>query len=388
MPSSMAPSMVSKSEYSPSSCPLVRGRPRSLAHRPLPSITMATCLGQRPRPAAPAAGRRTDAVWAGLVAVGRAARRGASRLIMSLRPVGGRPTAASVARARGATAGAPPPGHCTRGAGRPRCGRRCVQSPDGQRDHELDRGRGRPGRAGRPAVGAHRRRRTGPRTRHAGPECRRPRIRTGPGPNPAVAIARSRNASSTNVLACSADGQGPQRPQRQLEQPQRRLELDRGEPLGRLGDRAGRGVAGVVAARAACRTARCSPPAGPCAAPRPWLLGSPAIWMSTCPNGSSLAPNRDVVRRTPFAAARTRPCRRVSIVMMRSDSPELLHAQHDRVVAIDRNPYRHPPIVVPTLSRLARAVRTATVLILKQPGPRVPRCHTSSSVTAGPTAST
>src|SRR5690349_37195 len=42
---------------------------------------------------------------------------------------------------------------------------------------------------------------------------------------------------------------------------------------------------------------------------------------STCPKGSSRAPNFDVVRRTPFATARTRPCRRVNSVMIRSDSP-------------------------------------------------------------------
>src|SRR2546430_3681150 len=46
-----------------------------------------------------------------------------------------------------------------------------------------------------------------------------------------------------------------------------------------------------------------------------------ATWMSTCPNGSSRAPNLDVVRRTPLATARTRPCRRVNNVMIRSDSP-------------------------------------------------------------------
>src|SRR3954468_4314037 len=42
---------------------------------------------------------------------------------------------------------------------------------------------------------------------------------------------------------------------------------------------------------------------------------------STWLNGSTVAPNFDRVRRTPFATARTRPCRRVSSVMIRSASP-------------------------------------------------------------------
>ena len=37
--------------------------------------------------------------------------------------------------------------------------------------------------------------------------------------------------------------------------------------------------------------------------------------------GSRRAPNRDFVRRTPFATPRTFPWLRVSIVMMRSASP-------------------------------------------------------------------
>src|SRR5690349_9387187 len=44
-PISMAPSTTSNSECSPRSGPAVRGRPRCLAHRPLPSITIATCPG-------------------------------------------------------------------------------------------------------------------------------------------------------------------------------------------------------------------------------------------------------------------------------------------------------------------------------------------------------
>src|SRR5580693_5967149 len=42
---------------------------------------------------------------------------------------------------------------------------------------------------------------------------------------------------------------------------------------------------------------------------------------STWVNGSSRAPNRDLVRRTPLATARTRPFRLVRMLMMRSASP-------------------------------------------------------------------
>src|SRR5215470_17109200 len=44
-------------------------------------------------------------------------------------------------------------------------------------------------------------------------------------------------------------------------------------------------------------------------------------WTSTSMNGSTRAPSRDVVLRTPFATARTRPWPRVSNVTMRSASP-------------------------------------------------------------------
>ena len=37
--------------------------------------------------------------------------------------------------------------------------------------------------------------------------------------------------------------------------------------------------------------------------------------------GATVEPNFERVRRTPFATARTRPCRRVRRVMMRSASP-------------------------------------------------------------------
>ena len=61
MPSSIAPSTQSNSEDSPASCPAVRGSPRCLAQRPLPSMTIATCRGHLVRPGSPAAGRRTGA---------------------------------------------------------------------------------------------------------------------------------------------------------------------------------------------------------------------------------------------------------------------------------------------------------------------------------------
>ena len=48
-PISIAPSTTSKSVCSPCSCPFVRGSPRSFAHRPLPSMMIATCSGTRSR---------------------------------------------------------------------------------------------------------------------------------------------------------------------------------------------------------------------------------------------------------------------------------------------------------------------------------------------------
>src|SRR5450631_3472907 len=41
----MAPATTSSSEASPASWPLVRGRPRAFAQRPLPSMTIAICPG-------------------------------------------------------------------------------------------------------------------------------------------------------------------------------------------------------------------------------------------------------------------------------------------------------------------------------------------------------
>ena len=45
MPSSMAPAITSSSAGSPALCPSIRGNPRWLAQRPLPSMTIATCCG-------------------------------------------------------------------------------------------------------------------------------------------------------------------------------------------------------------------------------------------------------------------------------------------------------------------------------------------------------
>src|SRR6266542_6864062 len=56
---SRAPSTVSNNASSPAACPSVRLRPRCLAHRPLPSMTMATWRGIRPRSRAPGGTVRT-----------------------------------------------------------------------------------------------------------------------------------------------------------------------------------------------------------------------------------------------------------------------------------------------------------------------------------------
>src|SRR5919107_5072842 len=48
-PISMAPSTTSNRLCSPCSWPAVRGSPRWLAHRPLPSMTIATCRGTSAR---------------------------------------------------------------------------------------------------------------------------------------------------------------------------------------------------------------------------------------------------------------------------------------------------------------------------------------------------
>src|SRR3954464_1166592 len=82
-------------------------------------------------------------------------------------------------------------------------------------------------------------------------------------------------------------------------------------------------------------------------------------WRSTWLNGSTVAPNFDLVRRTPFATARTRPLRRGRRAMMcaapagccaaaveaRDDAvrlAELLRAEDDALVPIQR----HLPTVV------------------------------------------
>src|SRR5258708_26510040 len=45
MPSSLAPSTVRRTALAPWRWPSARGRPRARAHRPLPSMMMATCTG-------------------------------------------------------------------------------------------------------------------------------------------------------------------------------------------------------------------------------------------------------------------------------------------------------------------------------------------------------
>ena len=66
------------------------------------------------------------------------------------------------------------------------------------------------------------------------------------------------------------------------------------------------------------------------------------VWncTSTCPSGSSRAPNPLEVRRTPLATARTRPRSRVSTVTMRSASPSCDIAAPPLVTD-----QRHPPSV-------------------------------------------
>ena len=229
MPSSMAPSMVSNSECSPCSCPLVRDRPRSLAQRPLPSITMATCLGSASR-------GMSGGVAPEMCGVGG---RG-----LTDSPVD-RPAAASAAPAPCAIAGGRPPVRCTRGAPAARRASAICQSPTVRAVIRRQGGRRRVGRSGRAAVRADRppgrygERAVLPRgaADRAGVERRRP---AGHGHAPQQVGVEDQAAG---VLA---GGQRLERAEGQLEQPQRRLPLDRGEPLGRLGDRAGRRVARIV----------------------------------------------------------------------------------------------------------------------------------------------
>ena len=89
--------------------PSVRGSPRSLAQRPLPSMTIATCRGQR-------LGRQRRRAGPGRVRRRRTVLRdaGLTDAVLSLRLPISRPTATSVARAPGAIADAPRPGHWPR----------------------------------------------------------------------------------------------------------------------------------------------------------------------------------------------------------------------------------------------------------------------------------
>ena len=119
MPSSIAPMITSKSEYSPRLWPSVLGRPRCLAQRPLPSITRATCRGTRS--AGMAGGRAPPGCGSG-------GRTGCAHAAPAAPPAGHRPddsagssptltraprAAASGWSAPGATAGRRPPGRCT-----------------------------------------------------------------------------------------------------------------------------------------------------------------------------------------------------------------------------------------------------------------------------------
>ena len=207
MPSSIAPSMVSKSEYSPCSWPLVRGSPRSLAQRPLPSMTIATCWGsacarQRRRPGAGRVrgGRRRHRC------VAHASGDGASKIgSWCSRRCAERSTSGSERSPRSRC-------HCRWAATRPLHSRRCGaslasatrQSPAIERDHQLQRGRRRPGRPGRAAVGADRPAGGDRERRVPARACRRPRTRSAPAPSrrwpsPAAGTRRAPACS-----ACSA----------------------------------------------------------------------------------------------------------------------------------------------------------------------------------------
>src|SRR6266511_1790837 len=70
-----------------------------------------------------------------------------------------------------------------------------------------------------------------------------------------------------------------------------------------------------------------------------------------CPNGSSRAPNFDVVRRTPLATARTRPCRLVNSVTIRSDSPSFCPRS---TTASSRYSFVRNPVTDRTLRKGAR----------------------------------
>ena len=100
------PSTTSSSAASPASWPSVRGSPRALAHRPLPSMTIATCRGTSSLRDRRRRVRRTDAGVGGRAS--RSRRLGGLTRLDVL--------AASAARARGGTAGTRRPARAS-----PRC---------------------------------------------------------------------------------------------------------------------------------------------------------------------------------------------------------------------------------------------------------------------------
>ena len=105
MPSSMAPMSTSIRAASPTLCPSVRGSPRSFAHRPSPSMTIATCRGTN---SAGMAGGRTPlgCGYGGLIRRGCF---GSPGTLLKHAPH----DATTGSNAPGATAGRRPPGHCT-----------------------------------------------------------------------------------------------------------------------------------------------------------------------------------------------------------------------------------------------------------------------------------
>ena len=203
MPSSIAPMITSKSECSPRLWPSVRGRPRSLAQRPLPSMTRATWRG---RSSGGMAGGRAPPAW------GSGGRTGP--LTMAPRRVSGMLHVSKRAdrSAPGATAGTRRPDRCTllgavvpprrhapsrraaaRSSGRS-CGTDGVAAPGGRQDRQV-----RPpaaiAKARDPPPAPPRRRRPGrpPRTRRTRPGRARSR------PPPATGAGRRRAPAAGRV---------------------------------------------------------------------------------------------------------------------------------------------------------------------------------------------
>src|SRR5450631_437190 len=112
----MAPATTSSNDASPASWPFVRGRPRAFAQRPLPSITIAMCLGISST--GRTGGRAPDGCGNGAMlllgsppALGpflALLRRPSALSLVTPAP----PAAGSARRARDATAGRRSPGHC------------------------------------------------------------------------------------------------------------------------------------------------------------------------------------------------------------------------------------------------------------------------------------